>query len=136
MGVTVPGWSTGGLLAKTSRVARLEDMVGWGRTGDESESEESVVQARRVATGWGLVGDAVREVRGEVGGILLLVLSGVGVVGLRDSLGKKEKKVVRCRWLCDDVASQRCTEGVGRGRGVGRCVGNPEGVTRPVTEAI
>jgi hypothetical protein len=56
--------------------------------------------------GWGLVGDVVREVRGEVSGILLLVLSGVGVVGLRDSLSKKEKKVVRCRWLCDDVASQ------------------------------
>jgi hypothetical protein len=86
------------------------------------------VQARRVTTGGGLVGDVVREVRGEVGGILLLVLSGVGIVGLRDSLGKR-KKVVRYRWLCGDVASQRCTEGVGSGRGVGRCVCNPEGVT-------
>jgi hypothetical protein len=42
-----------------------------------------------VTTGRGLVGDVVREVRGEVGGNLLLVLSSVGVIGLRDSLGKK-----------------------------------------------
>jgi hypothetical protein len=99
MGVTVPGWRTGGLLAKASRVARPEDMMRVGRAGEESESDESGRWERGTVTvkvavlgDDGVGGEAARGVRGELAVCtLLLVLSGVGVVGLHDRLGHRKE---------------------------------------------
>jgi hypothetical protein len=118
MGVTVPGWRTGGLLAKASRVARPEDMMRVGRAGEESESDESLVRGT-VTVEVAVVGDdreggeAAGDVRGELAVCtLLLVLSGVGVVGLRDRLGHRKKNGTM--WVAVQLRGQKSALGVGR----------------------
>jgi hypothetical protein len=120
-------------------------MMRVGRAGEESESEESEGQERETVMTDGPVfgdegvfgGEAVGDVRGELGVCtLLLVLSGVGVVGLRDRLGEGRKKngtmqvAVQLRGK-----NQRWALGIGRAEALCIGAGNPEGVTRPGTEA-
>jgi hypothetical protein len=106
------------LLAKASRVARPEDMMRVGRAGEESESDElweqgTVTVEVAVVGNDGVGGEAARDVRGELAVCtLLLALSGVGVVGLRDRLGhRKENGTMQ---VAVQLRGQKSVLGVGR----------------------